>query len=140
MLRLTKQWSILCPDALKLLLSPRRGYWFKVDRAKAQVICDILSEVYNIRKVKVQPVPPEDGCYGQYSQGKIWLHGRAHIKSVFHEWYHHLDYCTKGAFDSNDRCGGPSSYGWQFGDRMFAALKEPLSTETTSRLPSCSVE
>jgi hypothetical protein len=132
MIRTTKTWDIRCPDQLKRLLLPRKGYWFKVDRAKAQLICDILSATYGIQKVRVMPDKPSEGNYGEYrgdrggSNGQIWLHGRAHVKSVFHEWYHHLDRCTKGTYDSNDHSGGPSSYGWQFGDRMFDALKVPI--------------
>ncbi len=157
MIKTTRQWDIRCPDALKLLLSPRRGYWFKVNREKAQEICDILCVAYGIRQVTVQPgLPPtvdeyEERAnrlgvkvkvrhsgrryYGLYCQDKIWVHGRAHVKSVFHEWYHHLDKCTRGKYDSNDHQGGPSSYGWQFGDRMFAALKEPLTTSSSPSVP-----
>ncbi len=127
MIRATRTWDIRCPDQLKNLLSPRKGYWFKVNREKAQLICDILSTAYGIKPCTVMPDAPDGGYYGTYSNNKIWVHGRAHVKSVFHEWYHHLDKCTKGKYDSNDHSGGPSSYGWQFGDRMFAALKEPLT-------------
>jgi hypothetical protein len=132
-LKANQTWDIRCPDDLKTLLSPRKGYWFKVDRVKAQQICDLLCVAYGIQQVQVMPDKPEAPYYGQYrgdrggKNAQIWLHGRAHIKSVFHEWYHHLDRCTKGKYDSNDHNGGESSYGWQFGDRMFAALKEPLA-------------
>jgi hypothetical protein len=138
MLLSNQTWDIRCPDELKQLLSPRRGYWFKVDRVKAQTICDLLCAAYGIQQVKVMSDKPSDGNYGEYSgerggrNGKIWLHGRAHIKSVFHEWYHHLDRCTKGKYDSNDHNGGPSSYGWQFGDLMFTALKEPSTKDIST--------
>lgn len=133
MLKTSQIWDIRCPNELKKFLSPRKGYWFKVDRVKAQVICDLLSAAYGIRRCIVQPdLPPKtndklhNGRFnGMYSAGRVWLHGRAHVKSVFHEWYHHLDHCTKGKYNSSDHEGGPTSYGWQFGDLVFAALKEP---------------
>jgi hypothetical protein len=134
-LKANQTWDIRCPDELKTLLSPRRGYWFKVDRIKAQQICDLLSAAYGVRRCIVQPGLPSKAhdpnhpggrFNGEYGQDKVWLHGRSHVKTVFHEWYHHLDSCTKGKYDSKDRGGGPASYGWQFGDRVFAALKEPL--------------
>jgi hypothetical protein len=143
-IRATRQWDVRCPDALKLLLSPRKGYWFKVSRDKAQQICDILSAAYGIRPLVVQKGAPTGTIkglgrrpYGIYSRGKMWMNGRSHIKTVFHEWYHHLDECTHGKYDSNDNRHGDTSFAWQFGDRMFLALKEPL---TTSLPPSDPVD
>jgi hypothetical protein len=83
----------------------------------------ILAKAYGILPPKIMPVGPERGCNGQYSEGQIWVHARAHMKSVFHEFYHHLDDETRGKYRSDDRNGGSSSLAWQFADLMFESLR-----------------
>jgi hypothetical protein len=130
MLRKTKTWDVRCPPALKRMFprSARRGYYYKVDRQQARRICGIMSRAYGVTVPHVMIDRPPPGWNGAYEwQGRgfgvIWVHGRAHLKSVFHEWYHHLDAATRGRYDSDDRRGGPSSLAWQFADRLFDALR-----------------
>jgi len=54
---------------------------------------------------------------------KVLLYARNHLKSVWHEFYHHLDYQTKGKYNSSDRRGGESSLAWQFADRMWEEFR-----------------
>lgn len=125
MLRKTRTWDVRCPAALARLYprSMRRGYYYKVTREEAQEICRLLSKEYGVPTPRVMPTAPTHGCNGQALPGKIWVHGRAHMKSVFHEWYHTLEWATDGRYDSSDRKGGPSSLAWQFADQMFDALR-----------------
>jgi len=124
MLRQTKTWDVRCPQGLARMFprAKRKGYYYKVDREQAQEICRLLSKEYGVPVPKVQPETPVD-CNGAALPGKVWMHGRAHMKTVFHEWYHTLEWYTKGKYNSHDRQGGPSSLAWQFADRMFDALR-----------------
>jgi len=123
MLRSTKEWDVRCPRALARMFPVRRGYYYKVDREQARKIVRILAKAYGINPPIVRPGPPERGCNGQYFEGQIWVHARAHMKSVFHEFYHHLDDETCGKYRSDDRKGGSSSLAWQFADLMFESLR-----------------
>ena len=103
----------------------RRGYYYKVDRAQAQRIVALLAAAYKVRAPVVQPDRPSwPGANGEYQHGgKIWVHTRGHMKTPIHEFYHHLDWCTRGKYDSNDRKGGPSSLAWQFADMVFEKFR-----------------
>jgi len=130
MLRQTKTWDVRCPQGLARMFprAKRKGYYYKVDREQAQEICRLLSKEYGVPVPKVQPNAPPDS-YGaaqhdsKSNKCKIWVQGRGHMKTVFHEWYHTLEWYTNGKYDSHDNRGGPSSLAWQFADRMFDALR-----------------
>lgn len=121
-----KQWDVRCPKALTRMFprAMRRGYYYKVDRRQAQRICALLSKAYGVSTPVVQANGPPTGWNGAYQDGRVWVHARAHLKSVFHEWYHHLDDATHGRFNSDDRNGGDSSLAWQFADRLFDVFRK----------------
>lgn len=128
MIRATKEWDIRCPKALARMFPVRRGYYYKVDRKQAQKIVKILSRAYGITmRANISIDKPPKGCNGvcHYLTGHsmIDVHARGHMKTVFHEWYHHLDYATRGKYNSDDRQGGPTSLAWQFADRLFDVLR-----------------
>lgn len=129
MLRASREWDVRCPKALARMFPVRKGYYYKVDRQQAQRICRLLSKAYGITTPTIGVEGPERGNNGECwylpnsRQSLIKVHARAHIKSVFHEWYHSLDYATKGKYRSDDRRGGPSSLAWQFADRLFEVFR-----------------
>lgn len=126
MLRKTKEWDVRCPRKLTRMFprAERRGYYYKVNRRQAQKICRALSKIYGVSVPAVSPDPPPSGWNGAYRSGTVWVHARAHLKSVFHEWYHHLDFATRGRYNSDDRQSGPSSLAWQFADRLFDVFRK----------------
>ncbi len=126
-------WDVRCPTELKEMFKVRKGYWFKVGKDQAEQIVKILASAYGVQPPAVQIFPPKSAVLpggrrlnGQYrSRTKtLMMHGRNHIKTIFHEFYHHLDYVTRGKYNSNDNHSGPSSYGWQFADRVLEKLHE----------------
>lgn len=118
-------------------------YYWKVNKAEAKDLCDLLAESYNVQPPQVKnfhddslgkrslAVPGArgglNGCYFP-SQKTMYVHGRAHIKTVVHEFYHHLDTVTEGQYDSDDHPDGSRgktssvSLAWQFADRFWRAL------------------
>jgi hypothetical protein len=120
MMRASKQWDIRCPQALVRLFPVRRGYYYKVDRRQARRIVAALSKAYGVSVPVVLDVTPV-GCNGWYqpASGTMAVHARGHMKTVFHEWYHHLDAVTHGKYDSSDR----KQLAWQFADRLFDVLR-----------------
>lgn len=128
MLRATKAWDVRCPKALARMFPVRRGYYYKVDREQARKIVKILSRAYEIPVPEILEETPR-GCNGWYEgqwhpDGKqhwsrIAIHARGHMKTVFHEWYHHLDSVTRGKYNSDDR----KQLAWQFADRLFDVLR-----------------
>jgi len=138
-----EKWDIRGVEELRKLFSkPRKGYWFMVDRDKALKICDILSRAYGISSPDVvvdilflrrnhcnamyfsYGYSPDDGFGGQKvfneaGHATIVMYNRNHAKSIFHEFYHDLDYKTKGKYDSDDNYSGSSSYGWIFADILW---------------------
>jgi hypothetical protein len=59
-----------------------------------------------------------------YETRTVLLQHRNHIKSVFHEFYHHLDNMTGGKYDSNDRQGGSTSLAWIFAEKLWQEFRE----------------
>lgn len=136
MLKASKTWDVRCPMALARMFPVRRGYYYKVDRMQARKIVSILSRAYNVTVPTILEETPK-GCNGWYQvarprntathrvlttfvYGKIAVHARGHMKTVFHEWYHHLDAATGGKYDSDDR----KQLAWEFADRLFDKLRQ----------------
>jgi hypothetical protein len=117
----------------------RIPYYWKLNVDEAQDLCDLLASSYGIHPPVVfafnkHPAGPRvnaagelRGCYLPYNN-VILIHARAHVKTVVHEFYHHLDHVTNGMYDSDDHPDGSRghttsvSFGWQFADRFWAAL------------------
>jgi len=128
MLSKTREWDLRCPRALMNMFPVRRGYYYKVDRKQARKIVRILARAYGVPVPTVCDTAPDKGYNGTYwyNGERIQVHARCHMKSVFHEFYHHLENKTNGKYDSNDRRGGASSYAWQFADHLFDLLRVQL--------------
>lgn len=140
MLRANKSWDVRCPAALQRMFpkAKRSGYYYKVDRVQARKIVSILSRAYCVSVPVVteeHPVGCNGWCESTYHApakayySKIAVHARGHMKTVFHEWYHHLDAATLGKYNSSDA----KQYAWEFADRLFDALRGKVSPHDTSK-------
>ena len=122
------KWDIRIPTSLREMFPSRTGYYYKVNQEQALKICQILSKAYKVSCPKICSIKKISEDYGKvnamYWSGKIYMYSRNHIKSIFHEFYHHLDYETKGEYNSDDRRGGASSLAWQFADHMWNEFRK----------------
>lgn len=137
----TGQWDIRVPVRLleRFPREARQGYWFKVDRATAREVCEMLAEVYQVPAPQVDETNPKgnNGWYRSWiNGGTISIWSRAHLKTVFHEFYHHLDFATAGGYNSDDFPGRrsrlartgeptpPTSLAWIFAEKLWDKMKE----------------
>ncbi len=60
----------------------------------------------------------ENAMY-DYDTKTILLYNRNHLKSIFHEFYHHLDNITDGKYNSDDGEGSSSSLSWIFANKLW---------------------
>jgi len=125
MIRNTGKWDVRCPQAMCDIFKKRTGWYYKVNHKKALRVLKILAEAYDIPAPRITRIGPNTGnLVAWYIRPNIvGLFPRAHLKTVWHEFYHHLDYCTNGKYNSNDKRGGPSSLAWQFADRMWEKFR-----------------
>lgn len=137
MLRETKTWDIRCPGSLFALkkklgeMNRRSSYRWHVDALIAKQICDILARAYRVKSCKVKPGRGRlfKGLEVAYSAPirtgdrptMFVVKKKPHMKAVFHEFYHHLDWVTDHAYDSTNGKGAPD-YGAQFAERLWNVL------------------
>jgi hypothetical protein len=114
-------WDVRCPKTLERLFPHRTGYYFRVDHATAQKVLNILSIAYRIPAPTLGRLPKGEREHAQYEYEShtILLRPRNHLKTVFHELYHHLDNMTDGLYNSDDRQGGRSSLAWVFANLLW---------------------
>jgi hypothetical protein len=122
-------WDVRCPEKLRRLFPTRAGYYFRVDPATAGKVLRILSEAYRIPAPRLGMKPKEGGenAFYEYDARTVLLRPRNHLKTVFHEFYHHLDNMTDGCYDSDDREGGSTSFAWMFADKLWQKFTEKNS-------------
>ena len=115
------KWDVRCPDKLKRLFPKRTGYYYKVGHDKAKKVLGILSDAYKVPAPKLGKIPRGSIEYAMYDYDTktVLLYNRNHLKSIFHEFYHHLDNMTDGEYNSSDRTGGLSSLAWIFADKLW---------------------
>jgi hypothetical protein len=106
---------------LKMLFLKRNGFYYMVDNGTAGKVLNILSDAYKIPAPKIGRIAKESKEYAiyLYDTETVLLHSRNHLKSIFHEFYHHLDNMTEGKYNSSDREGGSSSLAWIFADKLW---------------------
>lgn len=116
------EWDVRCPDELKKLFPKRTGYYYKVERDTAGKVLKILSDAYGIPTPELGDIEKGSKEYAayMYDTKTVLLNRRNHLKTVFHEFYHHLDNVTGGQYNSDDREGGSSSLAWIFADMLWA--------------------
>ena len=115
------KWDVRCPEELVNLFPKRTGYYFRVDQDMANKVLSILSEAYGIPAPSLGKIPKGSKEHALYEYGTktVLLYPRNHLKTLFHEFYHHLDNMTDGMYDSDDRVGGSTSYAWMFADILW---------------------
>ena len=126
------QWDVRCPDKLRKLFPKRTGYYYKVKHRTAEKVLKILSDAYKIPAPGLGKIPKESAEYAMYDYETktVLLYTWNHLKSIFHEFYHHLDNMTDGEYDSSDRTGGSSSLAWIFADKLWAEFTNKSSKLT----------
>jgi hypothetical protein len=114
-------WDVRCPEKLRGLFPKRTGYYFRVDPRTAGKVLRILSAAYGIPAPQLEIKSKEGGenALYEYDTRTVLLRSRNHLKTVFHEFYHHLDNMTDGLYDSDDREGGSTSFAWMFADMLW---------------------
>lgn len=130
------KWDIRCPDELKELFPKRTGYYYRVGHQTTKKVLRILSDAYKIPAPRLGKIPKGSTEYAMYDYETktVLLYGRNHLKSIFHEFYHHLDNITDGEYDSSDRTGGSSSLAWIFADKLWAQFtSKPKAQMSTKR-------
>ena len=125
------KWDVRCPDKLRRLFQKRTGYYYKVDHETAKKVLSILSDAYQIPAPKLGKIPRgsmECAMY-DYDTKTVLLYSRNHLKSIFHEFYHHLDNMTDGEYDSSDRAGGSLSLAWIFADKLWVKFTNKIKVQ-----------
>ena len=120
------KWDIRCPEKLRNLFPKRTGYYFRVDNDTAKKVLNILSEAYEISAPLLGKIPKEskENALYEYDTRTVLLYHRNHLKTIFHEFYHHLDNMTNGMYDSDDRDGGSASFAWIFADKLWGKFTD----------------
>lgn len=115
------KWDVRVPPALVLMFPwrERRGYWYKVNRDTAREVVRHLAHAYGIEAPLVDERRPQHNGLYVLRTRTISIHARGHLKTVFHEFYHHLDNMTGGEFRSDDH----HHLAWAFADKLWDALK-----------------
>lgn len=117
----SEEWDVRCPGELKKLFPKRAGYYYRVDNDTAKKVVKILSDAYQIPAPELDKIPKGSTEYAMYDYETktVLLNSRNHLKSIFHEFYHHLDNMTDGKYNSDDRAGGSSSLAWEFAEKLW---------------------
>lgn len=118
----SKEWDVRCPNELRELFPKRSGYYFRVNHEFALKVLHILSSTYQIPSPKLSKLANGSKEYAKYiyQSETVLLRSRTHLKTIFHEFYHHLDNMTDGAYDSDDQEGGATSLAWIFAEKLWA--------------------
>ena len=126
----TGKWDIRCPDKLKKLFPKRTGYYYKVNHDTARKVLKILSDAYIISAPKLGKLAKGSREYAMYDYDTktVLLYSRNHLKSIFHEFYHHLDNMTDGKYNSDDKDGSESSLAWIFADKLWEEFTKKSDT------------
>lgn len=119
-------WDVRCPETLGKLFPKRTGYYFRVDHDTAKKVLTILSTAYAIPAPTLGKIPKgnDEHALYEYDTGTVLLHSRNHLRTVFHEFYHHLDNMTDGMYDSDDHEGGTTSFAWMFAEKLWEKFTE----------------
>lgn len=131
----TKTWDLMGVQRLvdlvqEKVLLPRFNAGFRCSLCLGvgsyTIIISILSEEYKIPNPKIEPLPKTVVYRGMYDFQKkiVYLKKYTHLKTVLHEFYHHLDNMTDGLYDSSDNSGGSSSLAWQFAEHYVRQMKK----------------
>lgn len=135
MLRESNTWDIKCPESLINFFKEKKGsYYFKVNKTEAENIVKLLSISYNIKEPKVLvdiKLLKNESCNGMYypSNETIYMYSMNHAKTIFHEFYHHLDKVTNGKYNGSDR----HNYSWIFAEKLWEIIRTKRKIINTSK-------
>lgn len=135
-LRATKTWDLrITEEVLSTVFSTtalpwynpahKGRIWYRCTKESAANLTTILAKVYEIPAPKEVDYIKGKPCFGRYyfKEQRIEIRRSGHIKTVLHEFYHHLDNMTNGRYNSDDRNGGDTSLAWQFAERYWEQLR-----------------
>lgn len=122
-------WDIrLTPALRRMVLGATHGIFhsrgIRTNKAGAVAIAAQLAKAYKVRcpsiVVDVKALRQRGANAMYYFSGEvIVMYGTNHVKSIFHEFYHHLDNVTHGKYHSSDRY----KFAWEFAERLYAKIK-----------------
>ena len=118
------------------------NYFWNFNLEKAVQLVKILSESYSIRVPKVvsnTKVLKELGkkywgttklCGAYFNDNQtIYMRTRNHIKTIIHEFYHHLDNMTNGMYNSSDT----KYYAHIFAEKMYTLIRSGKITHVDAK-------
>jgi hypothetical protein len=137
-----------------LELKKKGAYYWKINLEQSELLIKMLCNAYGIKEIPKlisdTAALKRKHCVGYYwarypGNYEINVFPRCHMKTVIHEVYHHIDYMTKGYYNSSDY----KNYAWQFAELYFQSLtkikdltsaliirpKEPLLETSKSDTP-----
>ena len=123
-------WDLFITEEIAywyLELKKKGAYYWKINLEQSEVLIRMLCNAYGIKEIprliSDTPALKRKKCVGYYwakckDNYEINVFPRCHMKTVIHEVYHHIDYMTKGFYNSSDY----KNYAWQFAELYFQTL------------------
>jgi len=128
------KWDIRVSQELMTFynsLKPRGPYFYKLKLADAEQCVSILANSYGVSCPKV--VVNNSGVkrirarafYNKPSK-TINMCTMNHIKTIFHEFYHHLEEVTNGIYRSGTAKASEHKYSHEFADIIYDDLRKKI--------------
>ena len=136
-------WDIRMPKELKeyynslktIGLQNKNTYFYKLNIEQAAIVVSLLSDIYNIPAPKlVVDIKYLKNCnalsvtkYG-LNTSTIYMYPKNHIKTLFHEFYHHLDDRTSKINRTYVSYGGRDDmyhqFSFDFADKLYDLVRK----------------
>ena len=128
-------------DFYNLTKKNGNNYFWNFNREKAIQLVKILSETYQVSVPKVVTNTKHLNDYGKkwygggvcgmyyYKSQTIIMRTRNHLKTIIHEFYHHLDNMTNGMYNSSDEL----RYAHMFAEKMYSLIRTGKITHTVAK-------
>ncbi len=116
-------WDVRCSDKIRNMFERSKPYYWKINKDQALELLKEFCNLYKIREPELKVISLSKKCnyvaIYYWDTEMIGMYSRNHIKSIAHEFYHHLDKCTRGKYNSDDRRGKENSLAWIFADKFW---------------------
>jgi len=131
-------WDLFVTEEIAiwyLELKKAGAYYWKINLEQSELLIKMLCNAYGIKEIprliSDTPALKRKHCVGYYwarcpGNYEINVFPRCHMKTVIHEVYHHIDYMTKGFYNSSDY----KNYAWQFAELYFQTLTKIKSLDS----------
>lgn len=131
-------WDLFVTEEIAiwyLELKKAGAYYWKINLEQSELLIKMLCNAYGIKEIPrlISDIPAlkRKHCVGYYwarcpGNYEINVFPRCHMKTVIHEVYHHIDYMTKGYYNSSDY----KNYAWQFAELYFQTLTKIKSLDS----------